>query len=155
MNGQFDSRNPLVSLVDEIGRINGRLKSVFGAARRSAELADSEMLVLNAVVEAERPPTASQIGRSLGHARQLIQRAANALMERGLIEPVPNPDHKRAALLRATRKGTTLKRAVDARADSVASAIAPALDLDGVRSATRALRAIRRQLEEQLRGEEA
>jgi len=154
MRGQADSRNPLVGLVDEIGRLNGRLKSAFAASRRAAGLCESEMTVLNAVVEAERSPTASQIGRSLGHPRQLNQRAANALMARGLIEPVANPDHKRAALLRATGKGSALKRTADLRADRIADALAPALDLEGVRGAVLALRAIRRQLEARLRGVE-
>jgi DNA-binding MarR family transcriptional regulator len=154
MNGPFDSRNPLVGLVDELSRLNGRLKSTFADSRRAAGLCESELMVLNAVVEAERPPTASQIGRSLGHPRQLIQRAANALIERGLVAAVPNPDHKRAALLQPTRKGTTLKRAVDVRADRIAAAVAPALDLDGVSSTTHSLRAIRRQLEARLRAGE-
>jgi DNA-binding MarR family transcriptional regulator len=154
MRGPFDSRNPLVGLVDEISRLNGRLKSAFAASRRAVDLCESEMMVLNAVVEAERSPTASQIGRSLGHPRQLIQRAANALMTRGLIEAVPNPDHKRAALLRATRKGTALKRTADMRADSIAGAFAPELDLDSVRNTTQGLRAIRKQLEARLRAGE-
>ena len=100
MDGPFDSRNALVGLVDEIARLNGRLKSAFAASRRAVGLGDSEIMVLNAVVEAERPPTVAQIGRSLGHPRQIIQRAANSLVADGLIETRPNPDHKRAALLR-------------------------------------------------------
>jgi len=151
MDGQFDSRIPLVGLVDEISRLNGRLKSTFAASRREVGLGDSEMMVLNAVVEAERAPTVPQIGRSLGHPRQLIQRAANALMASGLIEAVPNPDHKRAALLRPTGKGTALKREADARADAIAGTLAGDMDGEAVRAATRALRAIRRQLEARLR----
>ncbi len=151
MDGQFDSRIPLVGLVDEISRLNGRLKSTFAASRREVGLGDSEMMVLNAVVEAERAPTVPQIGRSLGHPRQLIQRAANALMGSGLIEAVPNPDHKRAALLRPTGKGIALKREADARADAIAGTLASDMDGEAVRTATRALRAIRKQLEARLR----
>jgi len=154
MSEQAADRNPLVGLVDEITRINGRLKSAFAGIRRSAGLCESEMMVLTAVVEAERLPTVSQIGRSLGHPRQLIQRAANALLTKGLIETLPNPDHKRAALLRATRTGTALKRRADVRADRIANGFAPALDLDEVRDTTRGLSAIRRYLEARLRGEE-
>jgi len=149
--GPFDSRHPLVGLVDETIRLNSRLRSVFAAARRGSALNDSEQMVLNAVVEAERAPTVAQIGRSMGQARQLVQRAANALREAGLIEVSDNPDHKRAPLLRPTERGTALKREIDARADAIAEDLIPPLDLEDLRAATGALRAIRRQLEARLR----
>ena len=98
-------RHPLTSLVDELARLHGRFKSAFAAARDETGLGSTELLVLNAVVEAERPPTVPQIGRSFGQPRQLVQRAANSLIARGLIEAAPNPDHKRAVLLRATEAG--------------------------------------------------
>ncbi|MDE2597583.1 MAG: MarR family transcriptional regulator [Sphingomonadales bacterium] len=151
MHGPFDSRHPLVGLVDEISRLNGRLKSTFADSRRAVGLSESEMMVLNAVVEAERAPTVPQIGRSLGHPRQLIQRAANALIAGDLIEAVANPDHKRAPLLRATVRGTALKREADAKADSLAAALSAHLDLDAARRTTRDLRDLRRQLEARLR----
>jgi DNA-binding MarR family transcriptional regulator len=151
MHGKFDSRHPLVGLSDELIRINGRMKSLFAGARRREGLGDSEQSVLNAVVEADRPPTVPQIGRSYGQPRQIVQRAANSLIEAGLIEAVPNPDHKRAVLLRATSRGVAVKREVDARADETAEAVWAAMQNDGVREATDALRAIRQQIEAQLR----
>ena len=71
MRGKFDSRHPLIGLSDELIRLNGRLKGRFAGARRSEGLGDSELTVLNAVVEADRPPTVPQIGRSLGQPRQI------------------------------------------------------------------------------------
>ena len=152
--GKFDSRHPLVGLSDELIRLNGRLKSLFADARRSEGLGDSEMAVLNAVVEAERPPTVPQIGRSFGQPRQIVQRAANSLMDSGMIEAEPNPDHKRAVLLRATPQGLALKREIDARADAIAADVAAGIDADAVRKATRALRAIRKDMEARLRAKE-
>jgi DNA-binding MarR family transcriptional regulator len=154
MDGKFDSRHPLVGLSDELIRLNGRMKSMFAGARRPEGLGDSEMTVLNAVVEADRPPTVPQIGRSLGQPRQIVQRAANSLMDAGLIEAAPNPDHKRAVLLRATEQGTRLKREIDARADAIAEAVVGDLDADLVRRATTALRDIRKELEARLRAGE-
>jgi DNA-binding MarR family transcriptional regulator len=151
MHGKFDSRHPLVGLSDELIRLNGRLKGMFAGARRSEGLGDSELTVLNAVVEADRPPTVPQIGRSLGQPRQLVQRAANSLMDTGLIEAEPNPDHKRAVLLRATEQGVTLKREMDARADAIADKVAGNIDADLVRQATALLRDIRKDLEARLR----
>jgi len=155
MDGKFDSRHPLVGLSDELIRLNGRLKAMFAGARRPEGVNDSEMTVLNAVVEADRPPTVPQIGRSLGQPRQLIQRAANSLIASGLIEAAPNPDHKRAVLLRATAQGIAIKREIDARADAIADAIAAGIDSDTVHAATASLRAIRKQLEARLRSADA
>lgn len=152
MNGKFDSRHPLVGLSDELIRLNGRLKSLFAGARRAEGLGDSELSVLNAVVEADRPPTVPQIGRSFGQPRQIMQRAANSLIAAGLIEAAPNPDHKRAMLLRATERGIAMKREFDARADAIAEALADGIDEIGIRTASAALGAIRRQLEARLRG---
>jgi DNA-binding MarR family transcriptional regulator len=151
MSGKFDSRHPLVGLVDETSRLTGRLRSVFAESRQSVGLGDSEIMVLNAVVEADRAPTVAQIGRSLGHPRQLIQRAANSLREAGLIEAADNPDHKRAPLLKPTAAGVALKRKVDRMAEEIAERLMPALDENGVREATVALRALRRKLEARLR----
>lgn len=154
MRGKFDSRHPFVGLADELIRLNGRMKALFAGARRPEGLGDSELSVLNAVVEADRPPTVPQIGRSFGQPRQLVQRAANSLMAAGLIEAVPNPDHKRAVLLRATEQGTALKREIDARADATAETVAAGVDIENIRVATAALRAVRQQLEERLRSGE-
>ena len=151
MHGKFDSRHPLVGLSDELIRLNGRMKSMFAGARRSEGLGDSELTVLNAVVEADRPPTVPQIGRSLGQPRQIVQRAANSLMDAGLIEAEPNPDHKRAVLLRATEQGFALKREIDARADAIADEVAGNIDADLVRQAAALLRGIRKELEARLR----
>jgi DNA-binding MarR family transcriptional regulator len=150
MQGKFDSRHPLVGLSDELIRIHGRMKALYASARREG-LSDSERSVLNAVVEADRPPTVPQIGRSFGQPRQLIQRAANSLMAAGLIEAEPNPDHKRAVLLRPTEQGVALKREFDARAEAIAAEIVGDIDADLVREATAALRDIRKQLEARLR----
>ena len=72
MHGKFDSRHPLVGLSDELIRLNGRMKSLFAGARRPEGLGDSEQSVLNAVVEADHPPTVPQIGRSYGQPRQIV-----------------------------------------------------------------------------------
>jgi DNA-binding MarR family transcriptional regulator len=152
MHGKSETRHLLVGLSDELIRLNGRMKVLFAGARKSEGLSDSEMSVLNAVVEADRPPTVPQIGRSFGQPRQLVQRAANSLIDAGLIEPLPNPDHKRAVLLRATGEGTALKRESDARADAIAADVGAGVDPEALRTAITALRTIRQQLEAQLRG---
>ncbi|HYD05659.1 MAG TPA: MarR family transcriptional regulator [Reyranella sp.] len=154
MKQRDDSQHPLSALADEVARLQGRLKHLFAPILRELGLGESELTVLTAVVEAERPPTVPQIGRSLGHARQLVQRAANSLADRGLIELLPNPDHKRAALLRATEAGVALKRRADAEAGAIARNLGEALDLAAARDAAALLRALCRQLAAPARGED-
>lgn len=149
-----ESRHPLVGLSDELIRLNGRLKSLFAEARRDVGLNDSEIAVLNAVVESAQPPTVPQIGRSFGQPRQNIQRAANSLTAAGLLEASDNPDHKRAVLLRATEKGIAIKRDIDRRADAIARDVADAEDIATIRTATTALRTIRKDMEARLRARE-
>ena len=151
MTRTFDSRGALVALTDEVGRLNGRLKSAFAATRKSVGLGESEMTVLNAVVEAERAPTVPQIGRSLGLPRQQIQRAANALAQAGLIETTANPDHRRAALLVATAAGREVKARADVAADAIAARLGQGLDLAAAQAVVLQLRAVRQALEARLR----
>lgn len=156
MNSEnFAHRHPLVGLVDEAIRLNSRLRSVFATARAGCALNDSEHMVLNSVVEADRlgdrPPTVAQIARSMGYARQVVQRAANALRDSGLIESFENPDHKRAPLLRPTPEGVELKCQIDARADVIAEELVPGIDPAQVLAAQRAMRDLRKQIEVQLR----
>jgi DNA-binding MarR family transcriptional regulator len=132
-------------------RVGARLSGTFAEARRQAGLGDSEFLVLNAVVEAEHPPTVPRIGRSLGRPRQLVQRAADSLIDAGLIRTLPNPDHK---LLVAEKNGIAIKRRVDAAADRIAEELGAELDLDRVRTTTHSLRTLRRHIEARARAGE-
>jgi DNA-binding MarR family transcriptional regulator len=145
---------PLSLLVDEVVRTGTRLRSAFAGVRQEIGLGESEFMVLNAVVEAARAPTAAQIGRSLGRPRQLVQRAADSLAEAGLIAAADNPDHKRAALLVPTEAGRALKRKADGRASEIAARLGAGLDLAEVERTARALGALRRTLESRLREEE-
>src|SRR6266540_1759526 len=90
--------NPVAILLDEVIRAQGRLRSVFADVNSATGLTSMEATVLTAIVEARAAPTVPQIGRSLSHPRQVIQRAATTLIQTGLIETRPNPDHKRAPL---------------------------------------------------------
>jgi DNA-binding MarR family transcriptional regulator len=147
MRGDRESRPWPVDLLDEILRLHGRFRSTFADFRRDYGLTESELMVLNAVLEAERPPTMSQIGRSMGLSRQFIQRAANSLINRGLVEQQENPEHKRAALLLPTAEARELKREMNFRAFALAEALDCQVDIDAVRAAIHSLRAVRRAME--------
>jgi DNA-binding MarR family transcriptional regulator len=143
--------NPLIGLIDGIARLQGRLKGAFAESRLATGLGDMEMTVLNAVAEAKCPPTVPQIGRSLGHPRQVIQRAANALLKAGLIAVEANPDHKRAVLLVPTYLGVALKHDANERADAIGAALLRGVEAALIVEATAKLETIRQQLEAHMR----
>lgn len=142
-------------LVDAVHRIRGRLREPFQTAHAKTGLSEMEITVLTAVFEAQQAPTVARIGRSLGHPRQVIQRAANALIDKGLIALHENPDHKRASLLTITDEGTAMKRSSKAETDKITADILSVVNSDAIRDATQLLNNIRRQLEAHSRNEQS
>lgn len=106
-----------------------------------------ELTVLTATVNADAPPTVAQIGRSLGHPRQVVQRAANGLAELGLIELRDNPGHKRASLLVPTAAGQKLKAADHARSQAITKALLARVEPAAFADAADRLHAIRGEIE--------
>lgn len=137
----------LTGLISELFLLQGRLTSIFAGIRDIAELSGVETLTLGAVISAERPVTVPQIGRSLGHARQVIQRAARVLEGRGLITTRENPGHKRAAFLIATAAGLELKQRFDGTANEIMEILVQDLDRDTVRVTQEGLLHLRRVVE--------
>lgn len=134
--------NPLIGLFDTTSRIRGRLKFAFSGSAAVPGLNDMEVTVLAAVAEAATPPTVPRIGRALGHPRQVIQRAATSLINAGLIEARPNPDHKRAVLLVATAKGLEIQQQANSRADELVGDLLRSMDADLIAETNRNLEAI-------------
>lgn len=147
--------NPLVQMIDEIIRLNSRLRTVFAGSAEATGLSAMEAAVLAAVVDAQRAPTVARIGRSLGHPRQIIQRAANNLIEAELVRTMPNPDHKRAVLLYATEAGKKRKRVADAHALKLASHVLKNMNAQKCARLARELHTLRTEIEDQLRARRA
>ena len=141
----------LIQLLDELARTRGRIQTAFDSIRFDAQLTEVESIVLSAVTHAQRPPTVPQIGRSLGHPRQVIQRAADALHERGLLDWRDNPDHKRARLLVASDAGAALARRNDAEGLRLAHLLTKGIDPDTIERTVLGLRTVRQGLNDNLR----
>ena len=144
---QKKTYHPVVALIDELIRVNSRLRTVFSGTAEASGLSSMPLTVLTAVVESQIPPTVPQIGRSLGHPRQVIQRAANVLIEEGLIATQENPHHKRAPLLVATPSGEKLKSSVDKQALAAAEDFLSVIDANACEKLTRELRDLRSGIE--------
>ena len=145
-----DADSALITLFDSLTRLRGRLSSAFAPARPHG-LTMTELTVLVAVARAGHPPTVPQIGRSLGHPRQVIQRAASALVAAGLIETRPNPDHKRASLLVCTAAGQAVRAEADARGAAIARTLEDVVDPVIAKQATQLLDEMRVQLDQHAR----
>jgi len=120
----------LFTILGESHRLGVRLLQMFAQVREDSGLSGIEVLTLIGIARAARAPTVPQIGRSLGHPRQVIQRAVRVLEEEGLVELRPNPGHKRAALLFATEKGHALGGRVDGQSAEIVADLTRGLDLD-------------------------
>jgi DNA-binding MarR family transcriptional regulator len=147
--------NPVIQMVDELIRLHGRVRSIFAGVSAHTGLSSMESTVLAAVADARVAPTVPQIGRSLGHPRQVIQRAANALIAAGLVTTEVNPHHKRAPLLLPTARGLQVKKEADGRAVEAANALLETIDAGRCERLTRDLRRLRADIEAHLRAGEA
>jgi DNA-binding MarR family transcriptional regulator len=141
----------LIQYLDELARAKGRVSAAFRNVRATGALSELESVVLTAVTAATQAPTVPQIGRSLGHARQVVQRAAESLVERGLVKWSDNPDHKRARLLLSTAEGVRLKGIRDQEGLILAAALAEDLDAALLGETVAGMRTIRKALETNLR----
>src|SRR5690242_4288255 len=90
-------------LVVRIFRLNGLLAAAGDSLARSAGQSSARWQVL-AMVE-DRDHTVAETARTLGLARQSVQRVADLLEADGLVRYVDNPRHRRARLIRLTDPG--------------------------------------------------
>lgn len=106
----------LTDLILEVFRLNGRLLAAGDALTRPLGQTSARWQVLGAI--ADEPRTVASIARTMGLARQSVQRTADVLERDGIVEFVDNPAHRRAKLVRLTRRGRwILDRITDAQAE--------------------------------------
>lgn len=96
-------REVLNDLVLKVFRLNGRLLDVADRLTEGSGLTAARWQVLGAVLR--EPLTVAAAARSMGLARQSVQRLADALVEDGLCKYLPNPAHRRAKLIAPTDRG--------------------------------------------------
>lgn len=102
-NTDSSPQNPVSDLVLSIFRLNGLLLRVGDRLTAGSGLTTARWQVLGAVLH--QPLTVAAIARTMGLARQSVQRTADVLVAEGLCEYFPNPAHRRAQLLSATELG--------------------------------------------------
>lgn len=139
-------------LIEESILLRNSAQEIFSSALDGPNLSRLEGLILLAIIEAGQPLTAPQVGRNLGHTRQVVQRAANRLVDLGLLQKLPNPDHKTAALFDATADGRARQADTGAAMVALVNELLTESDIKACRRMYRDIRRIREKIETLGRG---
>jgi DNA-binding MarR family transcriptional regulator len=111
-------------------RANGLLLVAGDVLAGKEGLTSARWQVLGAIALAERPLTVPQIARRMGLTRQSVHATVKQLVRQGLVELLPNADHRRSQLVRLTDTGQARYAAIDERqmdwVNRLAAGIAPA-----------------------------
>jgi DNA-binding MarR family transcriptional regulator len=84
-------------------RLNRSLLDVAEGLAADGEITAAWWQVMGGILD--EPHTIPEIGRRMGMTRQAVQRVAHLLVDRGLAEYRPNPNHRRSNLLACTKTG--------------------------------------------------
>jgi DNA-binding MarR family transcriptional regulator len=118
--------DPLSRFSLGIFHINGLLMHSGDAITQSIGQSSARWQVLGRVGYA--PHTVAQMARDMGHARQSVQRVANALASEGLVMYKDNPNDKRTQLVELTKRGGEVLAAIYAKQEEWSQHIMTKLD---------------------------
>jgi len=102
--------------------------------------------VISCVARAAQPAPVAHIAREMGLARQSVQRVTDQLAEEALIEYRENPNHKRAALVFLTGRGTSAFEAATERQVGWVNALAEGVKTEDITAALALLGELDRRL---------
>jgi DNA-binding MarR family transcriptional regulator len=119
-------------------RLNARLMEVAQELGANGGLTAAWWQVLGGILD--QPRSVAAIGRCMGMTRQGVQRVAALLVERGLAEYRPNPDHRRAKLLACTEAGCWAIRRIALVQHPFANRIGAEIGADHLRDALATMR---------------
>ncbi len=136
---------PFTDLVLEVFRLNGRLLAAGDALCTPLGLTSARWQVLGAIDDGPLPVSA--IARGMGLTRQSVQRTVDVLAREGLVETLPNPEHKRAYLVALTEPGRDRLDDVTRLQERWAAEVADGLDPADLAATTRLLTVLRDRLD--------
>jgi DNA-binding MarR family transcriptional regulator len=128
-------------------RANGLLLSSGDQLSAGEDLTSARWQVLGAIALADRPLTVPQIARRMGLTRQSVHATVKRLTADGLVELVPNADHRRSRLVRMTELGERRYAAIDRRQIAWANGLAHGIRRADLETAARVLGELSERLE--------
>ncbi len=105
----------LTAISLSVFRLNGLLVEWGNHFSQPHGLTTARWQVLGAIALAPEPPNIPQIAATMGVTRQGVLKQINLLVDEGLVQPLPNPAHKRSPLYALTRIGQTTFDAMNER----------------------------------------
>jgi DNA-binding MarR family transcriptional regulator len=96
-------------------RANGLLLAAGDRLAEADGLTSARWQVLGALALAGRPLTVPQIARRMGLTRQSVHATIRRLASDGLVELLPNTDHRRSQLVGLTERGVQIADDLDER----------------------------------------
>ncbi len=137
-------------MILEVFRLNGRLIDAGNSLTAPVGQTSARWQVLGAV--AGGPASVAQVARTMGLARQSVQRTADLLAADGLVRYADNPHHRRAKLVTMTPEGRQALDYIGRRQARWANRIGGQHDLEQLRTAVAVLRRLRETLEQDEQG---
>lgn len=95
----------LTAIALSVFRLNGQLIEWGNHFSQPHGLTSARWQVLGAIAMAPQPPSIPQIAAAMGVTRQGVLKQINLLVDEHLVQPLPNPTHKRSPLYALTKKG--------------------------------------------------
>lgn len=153
--GKATQPSPLADAVTEVillvFQANGLLLTAGDALAQHEELTSARWQVLGAVALAQAPLTVPQIARRMGLTRQSVHATVNRLHADGLVQFVPNVDHRRSRLVRLTERGAARYAALAARQVSWSNRLGDGMELSALQTTAQTLIQLCTRLESDLR----
>jgi DNA-binding MarR family transcriptional regulator len=137
----------LTQLILEVFRLNGSLIAAGDRLVADLGLTSARWQVLGAIALSPTAEPVARLARSMGLHRQGVQRIVNELVEEGIVTLADNPHHRRAKLVRLTKKGEALYRAAERRQKPWARKLAKGIGVKAAMSACVMLSTVRQKLE--------
>jgi DNA-binding MarR family transcriptional regulator len=138
----------LTLLILEVFRVNGGLIAAGDRLVADLGLSSARWQVMGAIALSPAPEPVARLARSMGLHRQGVQRIVNELEEEGIVSLDDNPHHRRAKLVRLTKKGEALYREADRRQKPWARGLARGIDAKSIAAAQRLMTSLRERLEQ-------
>ncbi len=128
-------------------RASGLLLGAADVLAAGTGLTSARWQALGAIALAHRPLTVPQIARRMGLTRQSVHATVGRLLAGGLVEFVPNADHRRSALVRLTERGSAAYAATERRQAGWVNRLADGLPAAELEAAAQMLDELCRRLE--------
>ncbi len=137
----------LTQLILEVFRLNGSLIAAGDRLVADLGLTSARWQVLGVIALSPTLEPVARLARAMGLHRQGVQRIVNELVEEGIVTLDDNPHHRRAKLVRLTKKGEALYRTAERRQRPWAKKLAKGIGVKAAASTHETLKALRQKLE--------